>query len=249
MEELKVSAIIIGLAGGLALFLYGMEKLTDSLKLIAGDRMKKLLARMTSNRFKGVLTGATITATIQSSSVTTVLAVGFVSAGLLSLRQTIPIIMGAEIGTTVTAQIIAFKVTQYALVMVAIGFFMAFILKSKKAKTWGAMIMGLGLIFFGMELMKGATSPLRSYEPFIQVMQNLTIPAVAVLFSAAFTAMIQSSSATTGIIFALTVAPDCDSNNCGADRDAAPVKRVSVRVEFPPPADPSPGYGRSSYTA
>ena len=203
MEELKVGAIVIGLVGGLALFLYGMEKLTDALKLIAGDRMKNLLARMTSNRFKGVATGATITATIQSSSVTTVLAVGFVSAGLLSLRQTIPIIMGAEIGTTITAQIIAFKVTQYSLVLVAAGFFMTFLPKSQKVKTWGTMVMGLGLIFFGMELMKGATSPLRSYEPFIQAMQGLTIPAVAVLFSAAFTAMIQSSSATTAIIIVL----------------------------------------------
>ena len=203
MTELKIGAILMGLVGGLALFLYGMEKLTDSLKLLAGDRMKSLLARMTSNRFKGVLTGATITATIQSSSVTTVLVVGFISAGLLSLRQSIPIIMGAEIGTTVTAQIIAFKITQYSLILVAAGFFMAFIPRSAKLKNWGAMLMGLGLIFFGMELMKGSTSPLRSFEPFIQTMQNLENPVVAVLFSATFTALIQSSSATTGVIIVL----------------------------------------------
>ncbi len=203
MEELQVGAILMGLAGGLALFLYGMEKLTDSLKVLAGDRLKSLLARMTSNRLKGVLSGAFITATIQSSSVTTVLVVGFISASLLSLRQAIPIIMGAEIGTTITAQIIAFKITQYSLILVAVGFFLAFIPKSKTVKVWGATLMGLGLIFFGMELMKGATSPLRSFEPFIQTMQNLRNPVFAVLFSATFTALIQSSSATTGIIIVL----------------------------------------------
>jgi phosphate:Na+ symporter len=204
MSDLELGAILMGLIGGLALFLYGMDKLTDSLKLLAGDRMKDLLARMTSNRFKGVATGATITATIQSSSVTTVLVVGFITAGLLSLRQSIGIIMGAEIGTTITAQIIAFKVTGYALVMVAVGFFMRFLPASMtKAKRYGPMLMGLGLIFFGMEVMKNATSPLRDFEPFINTMQNLSNPLLAVLFSALFTALIQSSSATTGIIIVL----------------------------------------------
>ena len=193
----------MGLFGGLALFLYGMEKMTDSLKLLAGNRLKELLARMTSNRFKGVLTGATITASIQSSSVTTVLVVGFISAGLLSLQQSIPIIMGAEIGTTITAQIIAFKVTGYALILVAVGFAMSFVRTSAKVKGYGSMLMGLGLIFFGMELMKNATSPLRDFEPFIDTMQDLRNPLLAVLFSALFTALIQSSSATTGIIIVL----------------------------------------------
>lgn len=193
----------MNLAGGLALFLYGMEKMTDALKVLAGDRMKNLLARMTSNRFKGVLTGAAITATIQSSSVTTVLVVGFISAGLLSLSQSVGIIMGAEIGTTITAQIIAFKVTKYSLILVATGFVMVFIPKSPKMKRYGTMVMGLGLIFFGMELMKDATKPLRDFEPFIELMQNLESPILAVLFSATFTALIQSSSATTGVIIVL----------------------------------------------
>ncbi len=203
MSELRIGAIAIGLIGGLALFLYGMEKMTDALKLIAGDRMKNLLARLTTNRFTGVLAGAAITATIQSSSVTTVLVVGFISAGLLSLSQSIGIIMGASIGTTVTAQIIAFDVTKYSLVVVALGFFMAFVPRSARAKRWGAMLMGLGLIFFGMELMKESTSPLRSFEPFIQLMQNMSNPLVGVLVSAAFTALVQSSSATTGVIIVL----------------------------------------------
>ena len=203
MEELNIGALLMGLAGGLAIFLYGMEKMTASLKVLAGERMKNLLARMTSNRFKAVLTGAAVTATIQSSSVTTVLVVGFISAGLLSLSQSIGIIMGAEIGTTITAQIIAFKVTRYSLALVASGCFLAFVPKSAAVRRWGAMIMGLGLIFFGMELMKDATSPLRSYQPFIEGMQNLRNPALAVLFSATFTALVQSSSATTGVIIVL----------------------------------------------
>ena len=179
MEELKAGTILMGLFGGLALFLYGMEKLTDSLKLLAGDRMRDLLSRMTSNRFKAVASGAIITATIQSSSVTTVLVVGFISAGLLSLSQSIGIIMGAEIGTTITAQIIAFKVTKYSLVAVAAGFLLSMVPKSRQLRLWGAMLMGLGLIFFGMELMKDATTPLRSYAPFIELMQNLRNPALA----------------------------------------------------------------------
>ena len=203
MAELKLGAILMGLCGGLALFLYGMEKMTDALKLIAGDRLKALLARMTSNRFKAVLTGATLTAMIQSSSVTTVLVVGFISAGLLSLSQSVGIIMGANLGTTVTAQIIAFNVTKYSLILVALGFFLAFVPRSTTLRSYGSALMGLGLIFFGMELMKDATSPLRSYEPFIHMLQNLQNPLLAMLFSAAFTALIQSSSATTGVIIVL----------------------------------------------
>ncbi len=203
MDELSVGTVAIGLIGGLALFLYGMEKMTVSLKLLAGDGMKSLLQRMTSNRFKSVITGAAVTAIIQSSSVTTVLVVGFISAGLLSLSQSIGIIMGASIGTTITAQIIAFKITHYSLVMVAAGFFLSAVPKKESIRHWGSMIMGLGLVFFGMELMKEATSPLRSYEPFIGAMRNLDHPTVGVLFSALFTALVQSSSATTGIIIVL----------------------------------------------
>ncbi len=203
MGNLGIGAILMGLAGGLALFLYGMEKMTSALKLLAGDRMKSFLARMTTNRFKSVLTGAIVTAAIQSSSVTTVLVVGFISAGLLSLSQSIGIILGASIGTTITAQIVAFKITHYALIPVAAGFLMSFASRQTKIQHYGRMIMGLGLIFFGMELMKGATNPLRTYEPFIEFMRNLESPLVGVLFGAAFTALIQSSSATTGVIIVL----------------------------------------------
>jgi phosphate:Na+ symporter len=203
MNELPVGTIVMEVLGGLAIFLYGMEKMTASLKLVAGERMKGLLARMTTNRFKGVFTGAFITAVIQSSSVTTVLVVGFISAGLMSLSQSIGIIMGASIGTTVTAQIVAFKVTKYSLLLVAGGFAMSFIARRQHIQHYGRMIMGLGLIFFGMVLMKDATTPLRSYEPFIDLMKEMDNPFLAVLTAAAFTGIVQSSSATTGVIIVL----------------------------------------------
>jgi phosphate:Na+ symporter len=193
----------MGLMGGLAIFLFGLDRLTGSLKAVAGERMRDLLAGLTTNRFKGVLAGGLTTAVIQSSSVTTVLAVGFVSAGLMSMPQSIGIIMGAEIGTTVTAQIIAFKVTKYALVAVTIGFLIEFVWKDERVQRYGMMIMGLGLVFFGMNLMGDATRPLRSYQPFIELMRQIDDPVFAVLLSASFTALIQSSSATTGIIIVL----------------------------------------------
>ncbi len=202
-STLQIGSIIVGLLGGLALFLYGMEQMTDALKIIAGGRMKNLLAQLTTNRFKGVFTGAFVTAIIQSSSVTTVLVVGFVSAGLLTLSQSIGIIMGAEIGTTITAQIIAFKVTKFALALIAVGFAMQFFSRTKRRRQYGLMVMGFGLIFFGMNQMSSATSPLRSYQPFIDLMGQLDNLFLAVLTGAIFTALVQSSSATIGIIIVL----------------------------------------------
>jgi len=195
--------MIIQLLGGLAIFLFGLGQLTDMLKASAGTRMRDLLARVTTNRFKGVLAGGFTTAVIQSSSVTTVLVIGFVSAGLMSLQQSIGVIMGAGIGTTVTAQIIAFKVTQYALVAVVIGFVMQFFFDSERVKRYGTMLLGLGLLFYGMNLMGDATLPLRSYQPFVDLLARMDSPYVAVLISAGFTAVIQSSSATTAVIIVL----------------------------------------------
>jgi phosphate:Na+ symporter len=202
-DTLQVGVIIVGLLGGLALFLFGMEQMTDALKIVTGDRMRRLLARLTTNRFKAVFTGAFVTAVIQSSSVTTVLVVGFVSAGLLTLTQSIGIIMGAEIGTTITAQIIAFKVTQFAVVLIIVGFALQFMAKRQRVRQYGLMIMGFGLIFFGMNEMSEATRPLRTYEPFIELMLRLQNPLLAILVGALFTAIIQSSSATIGIIIVL----------------------------------------------
>ncbi|WP_457674972.1 Na/Pi cotransporter family protein [Thiolapillus sp.] len=202
-QSLEVGAILMGLAGGLAIFLYGMELLTNALKASTGRRLKTLLARMTTNRFKGVVAGALVTAIIQSSSVTTVLVVGFVSAGLMHLQQSIPIIMGASIGTTITAQIIAFKITHFALLIIALGFALQFLSRNEVIQRTGTMIFGFGMIFFGMSLMGDATSPLRDYPPFIRFLQEMEHPLYGILASAAFTAVVQSSSATTGVIIVL----------------------------------------------
>ncbi|RME75178.1 MAG: Na/Pi cotransporter family protein [Chloroflexi bacterium] len=203
VESLNVGFILMELFGGLALFLFGMDQMTDALKRIAGSGLKKLLAQLTSNRFMGVFTGLFVTAVIQSSSVTTVMVVGFIAAGLMTLRQSVGIILGADIGTTITAQIVAFKVTHYALGLVAIGFVFFFAGTRKRVQQYGAMLMGLGLIFFGMEVMSEATRPLRTYQPFIDMMRNLDNPLIGILIGTIFTGIIQSSSATMGIIIVL----------------------------------------------
>lgn len=193
----------MGLLGGLALFLFGMEQMSDALKSTMGDQMKVLLAKLTRNRFTGALTGAFVTAVVQSSSVTTVLVVGFVSAGMMSISQSIGVIMGANVGTTITAQIVAFKVEEAALWMVAIGFLMQFTSKQERIKHYGSMLMGLGLVFYGMSLMGDAMHPLRSYEPFLQLMSQMDRPLLAILVGALFTALVQSSSATTAIVITM----------------------------------------------
>ena len=191
------------LFGGLALFLYGIDKMTVALKAVAGDRMRLLIARLTSNRFTGALSGALVTAVIQSSSVTTVLVVGFTTAGLMSFAQSIGVIMGANIGTTVTAQIVAFKVSKIALLMVAVGFAFLFFSGRGTLRHYGGILMGLGLVFFGMTVMSEAMEPLRTYQPFLDLMIRMESPAVGILIAAAFTALIQSSSATTAIVIVM----------------------------------------------
>lgn len=195
--------LTMGLLGGLALFLFGMDEMSNTLKVVAGDRIKKVLRTLSSNRIIGVLTGAGTTAVVQSSSVTTVIVVGFVSAGLMTLPQALGVILGANIGTTITAQIVAFHVTKYALGLVAIGFTMKFVFKKPMVRQWGTLVLGLGLIFFGMAVMGEAMKPLRAYQPFLDLMGQMEHPLLAVLLATGFTALIQSSSATTGIIIAL----------------------------------------------
>jgi phosphate:Na+ symporter len=191
------------LFGGLALFLFGMEQMADALKAVAGARMKGILAKLTTNRFMGAVTGAFVTAVIQSSSVTTVLVVGFITAGLMSLSQSVGVIMGANIGTTITAQIVAFKVTKAALLMIGVGFTMLFASNQERFKHYGAMIMGLGLVFFGMSIMSDGMKPLRSYQPFLDLMVSMENPLIGILVAAGFTGLIQSSSATTGIVIVM----------------------------------------------
>jgi phosphate:Na+ symporter len=193
----------MGLSGGLALFLFGLDQLSDGLKQAAGDTLKTLLTRLTSNRFLGALTGALVTGILNSSSVTTVLVVGFVTAGVLSLAQSVAVIMGANVGSTVTAQILAFNLSAYALLPIGVGFFMLFFGKRSRLRQWGMMLMGLGLVFYGMGLMSDAMTPLRSYAPFASALASMEKPLYGILAGAIFTGLVQSSAATVGIAIAL----------------------------------------------
>ncbi len=199
-SSIEIGALLVGLAGGLALFLYGLRKMTEALKLVAGERLKNSLAKLTTNRFTAAIAGAGVTAVIQSSSITTVLVVGFITAGAMTFTQSIGIILGANVGTTITAQIIAFKVTKSALVLIAAGFFTEVLATNQRVRQIGIMSMGLGMLFFGMVLMSQATEPLRTFEPFMDLMRGMDNPLLGILAGAIFTALLQSSSATTGII-------------------------------------------------
>ncbi|MDJ0622174.1 MAG: Na/Pi cotransporter family protein [Desulfocapsaceae bacterium] len=202
-QNLPWATISIGLAGGLAFFLYGMEKMSEGMKNTAGNQMRSILASLTKNRVIALAVGAFVTTVIQSSSATTVMLVSFVQAGLLSLTQCMGVILGADIGTTITAQMIAFKLTDYALLMVAAGFVFKLFGKTKKIKDIGDIILGFGILFFGMKLMSDVMTPLRTYQPFIDLMKEMENPLLGILLGAAFTAVVQSSSATTGILIVL----------------------------------------------
>lgn len=191
------------LFGGLAIFLYGMELMSEALRRVAGDRMKDILAKMTTNPVIGVFTGALTTAVVQSSSVTTVVVVGFVTAGLMNLNQALGVIFGANIGTTITAQIVAFKVTKYALLMLGSGWLISLLAKEDRLKQWGIILMGLGMVFFGMHVMSDAMKPLRSFGPFLDLMKSMENPLFGILLAAGFTGLIQSSSATTSIVIVM----------------------------------------------
>ena len=202
-SELNQFDLWTGLFGGLALFLFGMDLMTRALKRAAGEHMKDLLGKVTRNRFIGVAMGAAVTGIVNSSSVTTVILVGFISAGLMSMAQSVSVIMGANIGSTVTAQILAFNVTRFALPMITVGFLVSFLSKRDDWQEYGRIVLGMGLVFFGMGVMSTAMAPLRSYAPFIDFIATLSNPLTAALVGAAFTAVIQSSAATTGIVIVL----------------------------------------------
>jgi phosphate:Na+ symporter len=191
------------LIGGLALFLLGLRTLTDALKAIAGSRLQSALGTLTSNRFRAVLAGAGITALLNSSTITTVLMVGFVSASLMTLDQAVPVIMGANIGSTFTAQVVAFDVKALVPFMLAIGFLLEASPSKELLRKIGTVLLGLGLLFLGIEFMGDATRPLRNYEPFISLMQNMRHPLIGIAIGAIFTAIVQSSAATLAIVIAL----------------------------------------------
>jgi len=195
--------LFLGLFGGLALFLGGLQLLSEGMTKAAGQTMKTVLAKLTTNRFSGALTGAFVTGILNSSTVTTLLVVGFISAGFMTLAQSVGVIMGANIGSTVTAQLLAFNLSAYALGPVAVGFFMMFTAKQEKTKYYGMMIMGIGLVFYGMGLMSSGMAPLRTYEPFLAILRGLENPFAGILAGAVFTAIVQSSAATVGIAIAM----------------------------------------------
>ena len=193
----------LGLLGGLALFLYGMQMMSEGLEDAAGNRMKQILEKLTANRFLGVLVGALITAVIQSSSATTVMVVGFVNTGLMTLNQAVWIIMGANIGTTITGQLIALDVGMLAPLFAFVGVAMIVFLKVPKAHHIGKIMAGLGVLFIGMDMMGAAMEPLRDSEAFISLMTTFANPLLGIIAGAVFTAVIQSSSASVGILQAL----------------------------------------------
>lgn len=207
-ETLK---ILFGLFGGLAIFIFGMNMMSECLQKAAGEKMKKVLAILTKNPLMGVLAGAITTAVLQSSSATTVMAIGFVSAGLMSLPQAISIILGANIGTTITAQIIAFKITDYIYLFIAFGFIISFISKKERNRNIGQTIFAFGLLFEGIEIMGSVMKPLANSPIFIDMIKQVSdIPVLGVAVGAIMTLVVQSSSATIAVLQNFAATPSSD---------------------------------------
>ena len=203
--------IVFGLLGGLAMFLYGMNSMSDALQKAAGEKMKRILGFLTKNPLMGALAGALVTAVLQSSSATTVMVIGFVSAGLMSLPQAISVIFGANIGTTMTAQLMAFKISNYIDPIIFIGFIMNFVFKKEKIRNVGMVIFSFGLLFEGIEVMGGVMKPLASSAIFVDLMGKVSeIPVLGVVLGAVMTLVVQSSSATIAVLqnFASQPGPD-----------------------------------------
>lgn len=203
--------ICFGLIGGLALFLYGMNTMSDALQKTAGERMKKILSFLTKNPIMGALAGALVTAVLQSSSATTVMAIGFVSAGLMTLPQAISVIFGANIGTTMTAQLLAFKLSDYIYPIIFIGFMLQFVGKTEKLKNIGMVIFSFGLLFEGIEIMGHVMKPLAGSSIFVDLMAEVSsTPVLGVLLGGVMTLVVQSSSATIAVLQNFAAQPAAD---------------------------------------
>ena len=207
----EIMTTVFGLAGGLAMFLFGMNSMSDALQKAAGERMKQILSFLTKNPIMGALAGALVTAVLQSSSATTVMVIGFVSAGLMTLPQGISVIFGANIGTTMTAQLMAFKISDYIYPIIFIGFLVYFIAKSEKAKNIGMVIFSFGLLFEGIEIMGSVMKPLAGSAVFTDLMGRVSeIPALGVVLGAVMTLVVQSSSATIAVLQNFASQPAAD---------------------------------------
>ena len=198
-------SMIIMLLGGLGLFIYGMKMMGDGLEKAAGSRLKRLLEILTENRFMGLLVGTIVTAIIQSSSATTVMVVGFVNAGIMTLKQTVGVIMGANIGTTMTAFLISLNLTDIAPIAIFIGVGLIFFSKKHFVRSIGEIIAGFGILFLGMDLMSSSMAPLRDSQTFQNIVTQFSNPVIGVLTGAIFTMIVQSSSASIGILQALAL--------------------------------------------
>ena len=203
MEDLLWPLIIIFALGGLGLFLYGMKLLGDGLELAAGDKLRKFLEKITSNKWLGALVGIVVTAIIQSSTAVSVMVVGFVNAQLMTLGQAMGVLMGATIGTTVTSLILSFKIDQYAPIAIFIGAFMVVLSKKNNTKYAGQIVAGFGILFFGMTTMSSYLKPLAEADSFKNMISSISNPFLGIIFGILFAALIQSSSAAVGILQAL----------------------------------------------
>ena len=210
--------VIFGLLGGLSIFLFGMNMMSESLQKAAGEKMKKILGILTVNPIMGVLAGALATAVLQSSSATTVMIIGFVSAGLMTLKQGISVLLGANIGTTMTAQLLAFHISDYIYVIIFVGFFLSFLFKDEKIKNVGLTFFSFGLLFEGIEIMGGVMKPLAASPVFLSMIAHVSdIPVLGVAVGTLMTLVVQSSSATIAVLqnFASQAGPDGVSSIMG----------------------------------
>lgn len=210
--------ITFGLLGGLAIFIFGMNMMSESLQKAAGEKMKKILGILTVNPVMGVLAGTIATAVMQSSSATTVMVIGFVSAGLMTLKQGISVILGANIGTTMTAQLLAFNISDYIFVIIFVGFIVSFVFKSEKIKSIGQTIFAFGLLFEGIQIMSSVMKPLAASPVFINMIDHVSgMPVLGVLVGTLMTLVVQSSSATIAVLqnFAAQAGPDGVSSIIG----------------------------------
>lgn len=202
-EKSWVLLLVSGMIGGLGLFLFGMYMLSEGLKKAAGSKMRNILNKATNNRFVAVGIGTLITIIVQSSSATTVMLVSFVQANLLTFVQTLGVILGAGIGTTITLQLIAFKITDFALLIIGLGFILYFFTKSKKIKSIGEAVLGFGILFYGMHIMSSAMVPLRTFPLFLDILLQLENPILGILVGTLITALIQSSAVSLGLVLIL----------------------------------------------